>query len=71
MTNVNDTIGNEAAFPLEDYSAGLSKREYFAALAMQGLRNSDLDNSQPYIGTARAAVKFADALIEALNEVTA
>ena len=43
---------------------GLTKREYFAALAMQGLRaGTDLNAAL----TAHEAVKQSDALIAALN----
>ena len=51
---------------------GLSKREYFAAMAMQGLAG---DTGIPYYGdpmfiksTAEQAVDLVDALIKALNE---
>lgn len=45
---------------------GLTKREYFAGLAMQGLaaRGAYI----PTVNAAEAAVKMADALIEALNK---
>jgi len=61
------TKPNDPAFPVSpsDYSAkhGLTKREYFAAMAMQGLladgkRSSDIFES---------SVNFADMLIEKLN----
>lgn len=44
---------------------GLTKREYFAVMAMQGLL------ARPQVGMddiPTAAVRYADALIEALNE---
>lgn len=47
-------------------NGGLSKREYFAALAMQGLlSNSRLTKYQHF---PEDAVKCADALIEALQK---
>jgi hypothetical protein len=50
---------------------GLSKREYFAALAMQGLIASetanDFDRSRTPEDVAKLAVDQADMLIEALN----
>ena len=47
------------------YSNGLTKREYFAGLAMQGLLAADnFSNTNPL---AKAAVMQANALIEALN----
>jgi hypothetical protein len=60
------------AFPLisdEGYiiNAGLSKREYFAAMAMQGLlTDSESPNSREEF--AGYAVKLADALIEELSK---
>ena len=49
---------------------GLSKRELFAALAMQGLL-SKIDNiyQTPYNYIADVAVKQADALLKALSEL--
>jgi hypothetical protein len=48
---------------------GLTKREYFAAMAMQGVINLGFKadgNADPEF-TARDAVKYADALIAELN----
>jgi hypothetical protein len=60
------------AFPLiSDYgyiiNAGLTKREYFAVMALQGLLT---DNESPNSREEFAgyAVKFADALIEELSK---
>ncbi len=61
------TNGNDAAYPNNmkpDY--GLSKREYFAAMAMQGLcADSSMTKSQ---SIASLSVACADALIEELNK---
>jgi hypothetical protein len=46
-------------------STGLTKREYFAAMALQGLLAND---SGLITSKARDAVKAADALIEELNK---
>jgi hypothetical protein len=46
---------------------GLTKREYFAAMAMQALL-SDPNISTTYSHYAENAVQAADALIAALNE---
>lgn len=70
------TFGDESAMPLVidgginngDYSRGLTKREYFAAIAMQGWL-SGFPNYEPdpkYV--AKHAVEVADALIEELNK---
>lgn len=77
------TQPNDTAFPYPidlGVTEGLSKREYFAALAMQGLlANQEFvqraerlqaevkdDNLAPIV-IAEVARKCADALIEALN----
>lgn len=64
------TQPNDPAFPVSpsDYSAkhGLTKREYFAAMAMQGLLASDTHYTHYTLMTDRA-VDFADMLIEKLN----
>ena len=44
---------------------GLTKREYFAAMAMQGY----ITNGGYLVDDARLAVESADALIKALNEI--
>lgn len=46
---------------------GLTKREYFAAMAMQGLL-SDADNCGNLSDIVFDAVKMADMLIEQLNK---
>lgn len=72
------TIANEPITPLQDKGfpshvsvladgvcAGLTKREYFAAMAMQGIlaRSSDTNEN-----IATVSVNAADALITALNK---
>ena len=75
---MTETLKNDQAFPRPASHSpefgpvhpklGLTKREYFAAMAMQGMcANSDYThNSQSAI--AEWSVKQADALIEALNK---
>ena len=57
---------NDGAFPVPDpyEELGLTKREYFAALALQGLlaHGNTLDEATEW------AVYAADYLIEALND---
>ena len=68
------TNGNDLAYPTFDdkgicpdsYSGGLTKREYFAAMAMNGCCSSDVATTTTSI--AEWSVKMADALIEALNK---
>jgi cyanate lyase len=45
-------------------SNGLTKREYFAAMALQGL----LANNNNYVYSVISAVEFADDLIEELSK---
>lgn len=68
------TVGEDLAHPFvetgamqgESISLGLTKREHFAALALQG----QLAHSGYYVGIEVRAVLCADALIEALNRST-
>lgn len=69
------TNGDDYAFPTEEaesYYHGLTKREYFAAMAMQGLIASTPPVSdiseEMYHGIPIMAVFTADKLIEALNK---
>lgn len=70
-----NTTGTQDAFPAITFyderpigcSDGLTKREFFAALAMQGLFAASREN-YPSKGDVHAAVRAADWLIEALNE---
>jgi hypothetical protein len=61
--------GGRAAFP-RSMQDGLTKREYFAALAMQGLISSHTGPVEPPQPKTAAdyAVRCADALIAELNE---
>ena len=72
------TDGNDQAFATQDFyhenyrtsfgKPGLSKREYFAAMAMQGISAKGLFAELEYSDLAEWSVKQADALIEALNK---
>lgn len=69
QTNPNDGINHIESSPSFVSNKGLSKREYFAAIAMQGV----LTNPPAQITTndiPKLAVKMADALIKALNTPT-
>ena len=61
--------GIDTAFPVHDGMGivyhGLSKRELFAAMAMQGQATGDLGMTS---AVARAAVNLADALLAALEQ---
>jgi len=79
------TNGNESAMPLSEfaynmqYSSGLTKREYFAAMALQGLcatfsGSPNAERQAEKVGKTLSetmaiyAVDVADALINALND---
>lgn len=79
MTNGNDLVNStdtrfvevdENGMPVYGkVKTGLTKREYFAAMAMQGLWQSTPDPTYDrYHVIADMAVKQADALIKSLNE---
>ncbi len=60
------TEPNDPAFPTNpDFTNGLTKREYFAAMALQGLLTRTEYNPG---GTLIDAVILADKLIEQLNK---
>jgi hypothetical protein len=74
MTNPNDPIGS-ATKPtntrlLSDYDIiiGLTKREYFASVALQGYIAAGSTGMPDKEALAKYAVDAADALIEALNK---
>lgn len=70
---------NSPAFPVTEEESdrldegvkiytGLTKREYFAAKALQGLCSRELDESATNKVIGEISVVLADALIEALNK---
>lgn len=74
-TEGNDLINQIETVERQGYSApyadtysisGLTKREYFAAMAMQGMFASDPDVETESV--VNGAVQAADALITALNK---
>lgn len=72
MTNKN--YGNEPINPILDSEGngclrGLTKREYFAAMAMQGIVSSPaMIDTINWEWLSEESVKLADALITALNQ---
>ena len=68
MTNGNEPINSIPDLNNHPSSwYGLTKREYFAAMAMQGMMDkANWLTDAEY--TSKQAVHFADALINALNE---
>lgn len=62
--------GQSAAFPDDSHQVGLTKREYFVGLAMQGVLATDNYNDDE-VGKkalAKKCVGIADALLEQLEE---
>ncbi len=67
MTKEQEIILRDAAFPVTTIaSSGLSKRELYTAIAMQGLLSGD--GIEDYETTADNAVRYADALINRLGQ---
>lgn len=67
------TLGDDNAYPLPTEhvgSAGLTKREYFAAMAMQGFIIRDKNEPKDYSHnmTAILSIEAADRLIHMLNK---
>ena len=62
-----ETKPNESASAIVGEQLGLTKREYFAAMAMQGLCAGTRFHFDPH-SYAEYSVKYADALIEQLNK---
>ena len=63
----------ETAFPLifenQDFHLGLTKREYFAAMAMQGLiANAPINNLSNYKEGVSLAIEWSDELLKQLEE---
>jgi hypothetical protein len=79
MTNGNDSVYPRFGEFVPEPANGLTKREYFAAMAIQGLlANGSLSTTQEwsnkadsyvtnYAPAGKVAVEIADALIDALN----
>lgn len=68
-----DTKPTDSAFPYsyhrdaDAFTGGMTKREYFALMIMQGFTASNIQFEDVY-QKSRMAVAEADALIEVLNE---
>jgi hypothetical protein len=71
MSNANDmafpVVLATTRTPNDSEQLGLTKREYFAAMAMQGLcANSIPGSHHSFNNTANEAVRYADALLAEL-----
>jgi hypothetical protein len=68
---MSKTEPNHAAFAyfneMNSWKTGLTKREYFAAMVMQGVVTPGIPK-ELYSRFAKDAVQLADALIKELNE---
>ena len=56
-----------SVYPIEGFSDGLTKRELFAAMAMQGLLANNSRDSD-FKGFANDSIKFADELLKELEK---
>jgi hypothetical protein len=67
------THANDNAFPIPpDAIAGLTKREYFAAMALQGIvSNQAMIDTINWGWLAKESVAAADELIKSLNQTNA
>lgn len=63
-------LGAASAYPRNDNSGGLTKREYFAALAMQGLIAWPAREVATHSRMAEESVACADALLAELAKET-
>ena len=68
MTNANDLVNPSVSANGYVIKQGLTKREYFAAMAMQGLLADSIPASIEV--NVKLSVEAADALIKALNQTT-
>lgn len=74
MTNANDSAGSHCVWVgdiHQGHSIGLTKREYFAAMAIKGVLNWHAELKDIYANSeliANESVRIADALIAELNK---
>ena len=68
MTKAKDLINPTYSQSGVELNKGLTKREYFAAMALQGMLASANNTLFDYETIATHSVKHADALINALNK---
>jgi len=70
IVKINDEVASRHVFPLNLFDIktfGLTKRELFAAMAMQGLASNDRWEADHNVHqTAAEAVGYADALLKEL-----
>ena len=70
MSNANELI-NGTIESIGDVSiklGGLTKREHFSGLAMQGLLSCDIDNELTVEDVAITAIQLTDALLKELGK---
>lgn len=63
---ITDSFGNVEGIESKRWS-GMTKREYFAAMAMQGYCANEMTNEKDYDIVAKMAISQADALLHQLN----
>ena len=73
VSNTSTDLRNQAAYPVQNEAAvacnaGLTKRELFAAMAMQSLISIEVWRLGRDAAMAKRAIEFADALLAALEQ---
>lgn len=70
--SIENDLLTKAVIKNSEYLGGLTKREYFAAMAMQGIFSSGghYDGSDDPARYARISLMFADAMITELSKDT-
>jgi len=63
----NGEASEYCPFEVQTYS-GLTKREYFAGLAMNGMSLSTYPDDNETSAVGKAAIKYTDALLEELSK---
>ena len=66
-----DKINKEPAAPILDHNyqyLGLTKREHFAGLALQGIKANEFESARSHTDISIYAVSLADALLEELEK---
>jgi hypothetical protein len=67
----NGNLTGSSTSPFSSFEIGLTKREYFAAKAMQGIMANETTNpasERHFDYRATQAIKMADALLKALEQ---
>ena len=67
MFPMDFTVQDDNGNAQRDIFSGLTKREYFAGLAMQGMIREDVERVDCKDDIAAHSIRYADALLKALE----